>query len=61
MLVYAGADGSFTLYEDDGTTLAYEQGEYSRITFQWNDKKGKLKVSHGKGRQFKTTIHNIKQ
>ena len=61
VLVYAGADGSFTLYEDDGTTLAYEQGEYSRITFQWNDKKGKLKVSHGKGRQFKTTIHNIKQ
>ncbi|MFO7947312.1 MAG: glycoside hydrolase family 31 protein [Armatimonadota bacterium] len=26
--VFAGANGEFTLYEDDGTTFAYEQGEY---------------------------------
>ena len=61
VLVYAGADGTFTLYEDDGTTMAYEQGKYSRISFQWNDAKGKLKMSRHKGRQFKITIHKTKK
>jgi len=58
VLVYGGKDASFTLYEDDGTTMAYEQGKCSRINFRWDDAKGKLKVSRNKGRQFKITIHN---
>ena len=58
VLVYPGADASFTLYEDDGTTMAYQQGKYTRITFQWNDAKGKLKVSPHKHRQFQITVHN---
>ena len=36
--VYPGADGSFTLYEDEGDGYNYEQGYYATITFQWNDK-----------------------
>jgi alpha-D-xyloside xylohydrolase len=40
--IYPGADGSFTLYQDDGKTYAYEKGE-SRITrLHWNDASGKL-------------------
>ncbi|HZD32637.1 MAG TPA: TIM-barrel domain-containing protein, partial [Candidatus Angelobacter sp.] len=35
--IYPGADGQFTLYEDDGTTYAYEKGEHATITFGWND------------------------
>ena len=31
--VYPGADGSFTLYEDEGDGYAYEQGAFSTITF----------------------------
>ncbi|MCR5851559.1 MAG: DUF5110 domain-containing protein [Bacteroidaceae bacterium] len=42
VLLYPGADGTFTLYEDDGTTMAYERGEYSRTTFQWDNAKRKL-------------------
>ena len=61
VLVYAGADGAFTLYEDDGTTMDYQNGKYSRITFNWNDAKGKLKMSRNKGRDFKITIHNTKK
>ena len=61
VLVYAGVDGAFTLYEDDGTTMDYQNGKYSRITFNWNDAKGKLKVSRNKGREFKITIHNTKK
>ena len=40
--VYPGSDGHFTLYQDDGTTYAYEKGD-SRITrLHWNDAAGKL-------------------
>ena len=35
--VYAGADGAFTLYEDDGTTYGYERGEFARIPLRWDD------------------------
>jgi len=35
--VYAGADGAFTLYEDDGLTYGYEKGQFSRIPLRWND------------------------
>ncbi len=35
--VYAGANGDFTLFDDDGTTYAYEKGN-SRITqLHWDD------------------------
>ena len=59
--VYPGADAAFTLYEDDGTTMDYQNGKYSRITFNWNDAKGKLKVGRNKGHDFKITIHNTKK
>ncbi len=36
-VVYPGADGEFTLYEDDGLTYAYEKGEYTVTTVTWND------------------------
>ncbi len=35
--VYAGADGAFTLYEDDGLTNGYEQGAFARIPVAWHD------------------------
>lgn len=34
--VFPGADGSFTLYEDDGRTNAYEQGACARTAFTWH-------------------------
>jgi alpha-D-xyloside xylohydrolase len=35
--VYAGANGQFTLYEDDGLTYDYERRQFSRIPMVWND------------------------
>ncbi len=35
--VYVGADGDFTLYEDEGTNYNYEQGAFSEIALHWND------------------------
>ena len=35
--VYTGADGSFTLYEDENDTYNYEKGAYATIPFAWDD------------------------
>ncbi|WP_426663774.1 TIM-barrel domain-containing protein [Rhodanobacter aciditrophus] len=35
--VYPGADGSFALFRDDGTSYRYEQGNYSVTRLTWND------------------------
>jgi alpha-D-xyloside xylohydrolase len=35
--IYRGADGTFTLYEDEGDGYTYEKGVYSTITFHWDD------------------------
>lgn len=42
--VYPGADGSFTLYEDQGDTNDYRQGQYATIPISWNDKTKKLTI-----------------
>jgi alpha-D-xyloside xylohydrolase len=47
--VYPGADAEFVLYEDDGTTYAYEQGAYSRITIRWVEELGALSISDREG------------
>jgi alpha-D-xyloside xylohydrolase len=38
LYVYAGADGEFTLYEDQGTTFDYEKGAFAQIPMRWDDK-----------------------
>jgi alpha-D-xyloside xylohydrolase len=35
--VYPGADADFALYQDDGTTYAYEQGDGRISRLHWND------------------------
>lgn len=40
--VYPGADGTFVLYEDDGESFRYEQGEFTRIVCDWKDSERKL-------------------
>jgi alpha-D-xyloside xylohydrolase len=47
--VYPGADGSFTLYEDKGDGYGYEKGEYSTITFTWNDRAKTLDIGARNG------------
>ncbi len=47
--VYPGADGEFTLYEDENDNYNYEKGFYSTITFKWDDKKNVLTISARNG------------
>ena len=47
--IYPGADGEFTLYEDENDNYNYEKGIFSEIVFSWNDKNKTLSVSGRKG------------
>jgi len=47
--LYPGADGSFTLYEDEGDSYNYERGVYSTITMKWNDRSRTLTIGARKG------------
>jgi alpha-D-xyloside xylohydrolase len=49
LFVYGGADGAFTLYEDDGLTYAYEKGAFSRISLRWNDATSTLTIGKREG------------
>jgi alpha-glucosidase/alpha-D-xyloside xylohydrolase len=42
--IYTGADGHFTLYDDDGKTLDYENGAGAWTSFAWNDAKRTLEI-----------------
>ena len=47
--VYPGADGAFNLYDDDGLTYHYEQGQRSQVAIRWNDKTGTLTIAARQG------------
>ena len=47
--VYEGANGEFTMYEDENDNYNYEKGAYSTITFTWNDSKKTLTINDRKG------------
>ena len=49
LYIYAGADGEFTLYEDQGTTFDYEKGAFSEIPIRWNDKTNMLTIGERSG------------
>jgi alpha-D-xyloside xylohydrolase len=49
LFVYAGADGAFTLYEDDGLTYGYEKGVFSRIPIRWADATATLTIGKRQG------------
>ncbi len=42
--LFPGNDAEFTLYEDDGNTLAYQHNAFSEITFCWNEAKRELTI-----------------
>jgi len=47
--LYPGANGTFTLYEDENDNYNYEKGAYSTIAFTWNDAKKTLTINDRKG------------
>ena len=49
LYVYQGADGEFTLYEDENVNYNYEKGLYSMIEFSYNDRMKLLSIEGCKG------------
>jgi alpha-D-xyloside xylohydrolase len=47
--VYPGANGSFTLYEDEGDNYDYETGAYATIPITWNDATQTLTIGERQG------------
>ena len=47
--VYPGADGTFTLYEDEGDGYNYERGAFTEIPFTWDDSTRTLTIGPRKG------------
>lgn len=47
--IYPGADGEFTLYEDENDNYNYEKGVYATIQLKWNDQKKTLTIGDRKG------------
>ncbi|HEY8939099.1 MAG TPA: TIM-barrel domain-containing protein, partial [Cellvibrio sp.] len=48
--IYAGASGSFEIYEDDGRSVKYEQGEWSRIPVTYDDATGTVTIGERIGK-----------
>jgi alpha-D-xyloside xylohydrolase len=48
--VYAGADGAFTLYEDENDSYNYEKGAYATIPIQWDEKLKTLIIGERNGK-----------
>jgi alpha-D-xyloside xylohydrolase len=49
LLVYTGADGSFSLYEDDGVSRQYLDGAFSRIPIGYDEQTGELTIGAREG------------
>ncbi len=55
--VYAGANGQFTLYEDENDNYNYEKGKYSEILIDYNDTAKQLIIGDRKG-SYDSLPHN---
>ena len=47
--VFTGADGAFSLYEDDGTSLGYQNGAWSRVPIVWDEHAQALTIGARQG------------
>ena len=49
IMIFPGADATFTLYEDEGDNYNYERGAYSTITMHWDDASKTLTIGDRQG------------
>ena len=47
--LYPGANGTFVLYEDEGDNYNYEKGNFTTISFVWNEKARTLTIGARQG------------
>ena len=49
ILVYAGKNGSFTLYEDEGVNYNYEKGQFAKIPLSFDNASSSLTIGNRQG------------
>ena len=62
LYVYQGADGEFTLYEDENVNYNYEKGAYSMIGFTYSEADRTLTIAERKGEfpgMLKERVFNV--
>ena len=68
LYIYAGKDGQFTIYEDEGTNYNYEKGKYATFDIKYNDAQKTVTIGTRKGsfdgmlqsRRFNVILVNAK-
>jgi alpha-glucosidase (family GH31 glycosyl hydrolase) len=55
--IYPGADGSFLLYEDDGSSFNYRKGEWMGVEMNWSDGRRMLRLALAKGSRILPPLH----
>ncbi|OQP54564.1 hypothetical protein A4H97_21585 [Niastella yeongjuensis] len=54
--IYPGANGQYTLYEDDGISQEYLKGKGIWTTITWNDKEKKLIIQPGRASKISNNV-----
>jgi alpha-glucosidase (family GH31 glycosyl hydrolase) len=54
--IYAGADGDFTLYDDDGITSGYRKGDWMGIRMAWDDGRKLLTLKLAEGSRMRAPL-----
>jgi alpha-D-xyloside xylohydrolase len=57
ILVFPGASGAFTLYEDEGEGHAHEHGAFSEIDLRWDDTLRTLHIGERRGSGYPGMLH----
>lgn len=52
LVVYTGADGAFSLYEDDGRSMQYKSGAWSRMQISYDDRTGTVTLGAREGKGY---------
>ncbi|HSU96214.1 MAG TPA: TIM-barrel domain-containing protein, partial [Gemmatimonadaceae bacterium] len=53
LIVYPGADGESSWYEDDGNTFDYRRGDFMRVTMTWRDAARRLTLRLAAGSRMR--------
>jgi alpha-glucosidase/alpha-D-xyloside xylohydrolase len=61
VVVYPGADGTTTIYEDDGKSFAYRKGDEMRLEIAWRDRDRRLtfRLARGSRMRAPATRHMV--
>jgi alpha-glucosidase (family GH31 glycosyl hydrolase) len=60
LTVYPGANGTFSFYDDDGTSFAYERGDFQQIAMRWDDGAKMLTLEHAAGSRPQPRAFRVK-